>query len=267
MHVVLGVAAVGAEREQLHHLAAVVLVGAVLVVLRARQPQQHRRVARHLHQQVVEVAQRPRAHHPVLAEHERRGRAVDGGGKPAVPDERHALHELMVGPDHAVQPPAVIVAPDVDRVQREPVVAVRRPADEPRAALRARQRGHRPVQAECGQPPRVAAAGAEPGAPQQPRGVALGEATAQGRDRGAGYRGHVDVRAGGRAAGRAGPSHNHGIGSLADPLTPGSPAPLNLREVCPRGDPNAHEVRKRMRLSPNPGQRPCAEDRPPLEQT
>ncbi len=45
-HVVLAVAAARAEREQLHHLAAVVLVRRVLAVVGAVQPEQHRRVAR-----------------------------------------------------------------------------------------------------------------------------------------------------------------------------------------------------------------------------
>ena len=73
VHVVLRIGtAVGTEGEQLHDLACVVLVRAVLRVRCPRQPQQHRRVARHLHEQVVEVAERSGAHHLVLSNHQLR---------------------------------------------------------------------------------------------------------------------------------------------------------------------------------------------------
>ena len=56
-HVPLGIrAAVGTEREQLHHLAAVVLVRRALLVLEAVQPFEHRGVRRDVAQQVVERA-------------------------------------------------------------------------------------------------------------------------------------------------------------------------------------------------------------------
>ena len=56
--VALGVAAAGAEREELHQLAPVVLVRRPLRVLRAREPEEHRRVLRDLEQQLLERAER-----------------------------------------------------------------------------------------------------------------------------------------------------------------------------------------------------------------
>ena len=119
-HVVLGVgAAVGAEREQLHHLARVVLVGVVLFVVDPVEEHEHRGVGGDGKEQVVEAAERHRAEQLVLFDHH--PLAVDllvGVGEPVVEDERHPLDELLVGADHAVQPPAVIVAPDVVGVER-----------------------------------------------------------------------------------------------------------------------------------------------------
>ena len=56
--VALGVAAAGTEREELHQLAPVVLVRRPLRVLRAREPEEHRRVPRDLLQHLVERAER-----------------------------------------------------------------------------------------------------------------------------------------------------------------------------------------------------------------
>ena len=126
-HVVLGVAAVGAEREQLHQLARVVLVRRLLRVLGAREPQQHRRVARDAHQQLVERAQRVLAEQLVLVQHQPlRADPVVGGREPVVPHERHALDQRPVGPDHAVEPPQVVVAPGVGGRQRAAVVVLGR---------------------------------------------------------------------------------------------------------------------------------------------
>ena len=43
-----------------------------------------------------------------------------------MPDQRHSFNELLVGADHAIQPPAVVVAPDVDGIKRLAVIVARR---------------------------------------------------------------------------------------------------------------------------------------------
>jgi hypothetical protein len=113
--IVLGVgAAVGAEREQLHHLARVVLVRFVLVVVDPVEEHEHRRVGGDGEEQVVKPAERVFAEQVVLLEHQ--PLAVDlfvGVGEPVVPDERHLLYQLLVGANHAIEPPGVISAPFV----------------------------------------------------------------------------------------------------------------------------------------------------------
>ncbi len=112
-HVVLGVRpAVGAEGEELHHLPREVLVRFAPVVVDAVQEHQHRRVHRHRQEQVVKAPEGVFAEELVLVEHLLL--VVDllvRVGEPVVPDERHPLHELLVGANHAVQPPAVVLTP------------------------------------------------------------------------------------------------------------------------------------------------------------
>ena len=139
-HVVLGVrAAIGAEREQLHHLARVVLVRVPLVVGGAVEEQQHRGVGGDREKQFVEAAERHRAEQLVLIEHQLL--AVDlvvGVREPVVEDERHPLHQLLVGAHHAVEPPAVVIAPGVRRFERVAFFVDRFRA---RSASRARRGG------------------------------------------------------------------------------------------------------------------------------
>ena len=87
--VVLGVgAAVGAEREQLHHLAAVVLVRGLLAVFVAVQPLQHRRVDRDRHEEVEERAEAGGPEEVRLVDHLLRGRdARVRGREPVVEDQ------------------------------------------------------------------------------------------------------------------------------------------------------------------------------------
>src|SRR3989442_241780 len=71
-HVMLAVgAAVGTEREQLHHLARVILVRRSLDVPGAVQPQEHRRILRDVEQELLERAEPVGAEEPVLTEHQR----------------------------------------------------------------------------------------------------------------------------------------------------------------------------------------------------
>ena len=117
-HVALGVAVPLAEREQLHQLAGVVLVGRPLRVVGAGEPDQHRRVGRDLAQQHAERAERPAAQQPVLPQHQRlRADAVVRRGEPVVPDQGHALDERPVRPHHAVEPPELVVTPGVGRCE------------------------------------------------------------------------------------------------------------------------------------------------------
>ena len=124
--VVLGVAAVGAEREELHHLARVVLVRRILRVVASVQPQQHRRVLRHLEQQLVEGAEAVVAEELVLVQHQPlRADAGVRGRKPVVPDQRHPLDEGPRGSHHPVEPPEVVLAPGVEGCERPALLVVR----------------------------------------------------------------------------------------------------------------------------------------------
>ena len=63
---------------------------------------------------------------PVLPEHQpRRADAVLGGREPVVPDERHPLGEGLGRAHHPVEPPELVVAPDVVGRERMAVVVVR----------------------------------------------------------------------------------------------------------------------------------------------
>ena len=129
--VALGVAVVRAEREELHHLARVVLVRRVLRVVASVQPEQHRGVLRHVEQQFVERAQTVTAEELVLVHHQPLGAdAVVRGGEPVVPDQRHPLDKRPRGSHHLVEPPDMVVAPGVERCERTALVVVRPGTDE-----------------------------------------------------------------------------------------------------------------------------------------
>ena len=183
-HVALGVgAAVGAEREQLHHLAAVVLVRRAFLVLQAVQPFEHRGVRRDVAQQVVERAERVLAEQLVLLEHQLLAAdAVVGRREPVVPDERHPLDERAARAHHAVEPPGVIVAPRRVRRQRMALVVVRLRADEPLEA-RVDEGVHGAGEPELRERLGLALARAEAGAPEQTLGLGLSERTTIDRGR------------------------------------------------------------------------------------
>ena len=173
--VVLGVAPARAEREELHQLARVVLVGRPLRVLDPVQPQEHGGILRDREQEPLEGAERAPAEERVLVEHELlRADAGVRGREPVVPDERHPLDQLPVRPDHAVEPPEVVVAPRVLRRERVAVVVGRRRADEPGLG-RVQEVVDRSAQALPGDSGRLARLRAEAGAPEQPFGLRLTE--------------------------------------------------------------------------------------------
>jgi hypothetical protein len=130
-HVAFRIAASGAEGEQLHQLARVVFVRRPFRVLRPREPQQHRRVFRDLAQHRVERAERQAAQQLVLVQHQLlRADAVERGGEPVVPDERHPLHEWAGAAHHPVEPPELVVAPRVAGSECAAFVVARLRADE-----------------------------------------------------------------------------------------------------------------------------------------
>ena len=190
MDITLAIAAALSEREQLHHLPAVVLVGAVAVVLHAVEPQQHRRVSRHLDEQIVKAPQPAGAHHGVLAQHQPLRGAVDRGRKPAVPDERHPLLQRLVGADHAVEPPAVVIAPHLRGVQGTSAGAVGRAAGQPCRTRWTGERGNGAVEAQRLQTGHITRARAKARPPQQPGRIRGAETATQGGDRGAWQRRH-----------------------------------------------------------------------------
>ena len=131
----LGVVA-DAEAEQLHHLAAEVLLGPRLGVVLAVEPHQHRRIAGHLHQEVAEVAERvlaeqlelplrPAQRARLVREHlgalhgaRLGGQLAVGGGEVVVPEERHLLLQRTPRVHHAEHPAlARVVDVDVGREQ------------------------------------------------------------------------------------------------------------------------------------------------------
>ena len=183
-HVGLGVGpAVGAEREQLHQLAGVVLVDRALAIRGLVEHQHHRRVLRDRAHHALEVAQPVGAEQVRLVEHEpARADRLVGGREPVVEHEREPLDQLVARADHAVEPEQEVVAPLV--VGRERVVAVhRRRAVHRRAAGRAGERQHGLLEAELGELGGLARARAEAGAPQQALGLRGAERPGVDRDR------------------------------------------------------------------------------------
>ena len=141
-HVALGVAAGDPEREELHQLAGVVLVGVALVGVHQREEGLHRRVGRHRPQQLGEGAERVAAQLAVLGQHQRR--VLVARGEVVVPEERELLLQRALAADHLVQPPQHVVAPLVDRVQRL-AVGARRRAHHPPGPVRAGPAADQPV--------------------------------------------------------------------------------------------------------------------------
>ena len=184
-HVVLGVAVRCPEREQLHHLAPVVLVRSLLLVLVAGEPDEHRRIGRHVEQQVLERAQRVLAEQLVLIEVERHLADV-GGREPVMPGQRHPLDQRLIGADHPVEPPEQIVAPRIGGRQGQAVIAMRLRALETRLAVRAGQRVNGPAQALARELRRLAGRRPEAGTPKQALGLLGTEAASIGGD-GHGY--------------------------------------------------------------------------------
>ena len=166
-----GVAVAGAEREQLHQLAGVVLVRRPLGVLRAGEPQQHRRVLRDLAEHRVERAEREAAQQLVLVQHQLlRADAVERGREPVVPDEGHPLDERAGRPHHPVEPPEVVVAPGVARSEPAALVVARLGADE-LLATRPGERVDGVLEPELRQRLGLAGPRAEAGAPEQALGL------------------------------------------------------------------------------------------------
>ena len=201
-HVLLGVrAAVGAEREQLHQLARVVLVRAPARVLVEVEPHDHRRVLRHVVHELVEGAEGVPAEELVLGEHQRLlAHPVVRRGKPVVPDQCHPLHEWLVRAHHPVEEPEVVVAPEVGRRDRVAVLVRRVGAGEGRPAGGTGECRDRAVQPHRRERLRVARRRAEAGAPEQPLRLANAEGTGVDRDRA----GEPEAAGGVGAAGGAG---------------------------------------------------------------
>ena len=184
-HVLLRVGApVRAQREQLHQLARVVLVRVPARVLVQVEPDDHRRVLRHVVGKLVERAERAPPEQLVLLEHQALlADAVVRGREPVVPDECHALDERLVRAHHPVEPPQVVVAPGVLRGERVAVAVGRRQAGERRRARGPRQRRDRAVQPHGRQRLGVPGRRPEPGSPQQPLRLADAERAGVDRDR------------------------------------------------------------------------------------
>ena len=106
LDVVLRVPAALAEREELHQLAGVVLVGPVPGARPVVEPDEHCRVLRHREHEVVESGDRERALGPVLGEHQRGlFHLRERGREDLVPEVRHLLFERPRRVDHAVEEP------------------------------------------------------------------------------------------------------------------------------------------------------------------
>ena len=174
--VALRVTPARAEREQLHQLAAVVLVRRALLVVGPAEPEEHRRVLRDGEQELLERAEPAAAEEAVLFQHQPLGAdAGVRGREPVVPDERHPLDERPARPHHPVEPPEVVVAPGVGRRDPMLVVVDGSRADEP-LALRPRQRADGVVEALPREPLGLTRSRAETGAPKKPFGLNRPEA-------------------------------------------------------------------------------------------
>ena len=122
--VLLRVAVVRAEREQLEELAREVLVRRLVARAGEVEPDLHRAVAHHRARERAEVAERVAAQRALLAHHQLDVADLVVRGRPVVvPVERHALDQRMPAAHHAVEPPEHVVPVLVDRVERPPVDA------------------------------------------------------------------------------------------------------------------------------------------------
>src|SRR3954451_22410730 len=171
-HVALGVAARDPEREELHELACVVLVGVALVGVHQREEGLQRRGRDNRPQEPGERAQRVLAQLVVLRKHERG--VLVARGEVVVPEERELLLKRALAANHLVQPPQHVVAPLVDRVQRL-AVGARRRADHALGGVRSRPAADQPVDGALARAPGpeldLLRARAEARAPQQAFGV------------------------------------------------------------------------------------------------
>ena len=130
---------------------------------------------RHVEEELVERAERVAAEELVLVEHQPlRADALVRGREPVVPDERHPLDQRARGPHHPVEPPEVVLAPGVVRVERMALVVVGRGPDELLGAG-VDERGDRAVEPLRGERRGLARPRAEAGAPEQPLGLRLSE--------------------------------------------------------------------------------------------
>ena len=106
LHIVLGVVA-DAHREQLHQLAAIVLVWRAIVVVAVVQPVDHSWVPGNLQQQFAEVPHRMGVQHFVVSPHRRPGVQLgESRSKHAVPEQRHLLFQRATRIEDAIQPAA-----------------------------------------------------------------------------------------------------------------------------------------------------------------
>jgi len=155
------------KRKQLHHLAGEVLVRCPDHVLVVVEVEQHRRVLVHRLQELEEipVGMAPPGVH--LNHHERRGCAADAGGEQPVPEPRKALLQRATAGEHAVELPA-------DDARRAREVEPKLPGHRFRGighGFVVEQPRDRALPPERVQIEHVRLAAAEPGAPQQVRGV------------------------------------------------------------------------------------------------
>ena len=98
-----------------------------------------------------------------------------GVGEPVVPDAGHALHELLVGANHAVEPPAVILPPGVDGVERFAFFIDRRGAAQNSGTGGAREAVDDLLEGLSRERRRLPGGGPEARAPQQAVGTRLRE--------------------------------------------------------------------------------------------
>jgi len=177
-------ATVRAEREQLHQLTRVVLVRAPACVLVEVEPDDHRRVLRHVVRELVEGVEGVAAEELVLVEHQTLlSDGVVRGGEPVVPDERHSLDQRLVGADHAIEEPEVVVAVEVSGGDRVPVLVGRLGTRERRRTRGTGQGGHSRVKAHRRERLRVTRRRAEARAPEQPLRLADAELAGVDGDR------------------------------------------------------------------------------------
>ena len=176
--VLLRVPAVRAQGEELHHLAGVVLVRRPHGVLVAVQPPEHRRVLRHVLEELREGAEGVAPEELVLVDHPLLRDSADAlGREPVVPHQRHAFDERARRANHAIQPPHVVVAVDVERCDRTALRVARLRPDEPVGAGTG-QRADCAAEALLRESCDVPLARPEPGPPQQPLGLGGAEGTA-----------------------------------------------------------------------------------------